>query len=294
MHCCLLLLMFLIGLGVRYCWVGNGLQQSSRPWRERWQTALFTLLLPPCLLLVGAIAILLMGNTGQMLGMTVGWVGYSLALAVVGIAIAGLGDRLWRSWRSIGKLHTLPQFQHSGIIGRVVDSPILFAAQVGIWEPELIVSRGLLTQLSPEQLSLVLQHEQAHVHYRDPFWFFWWGWLGWLMAWLPHTQSLWEELLLLREMRADYHATQAADALVLAETLVQVVRSPWALQDNQDHTEISQLGIALNDPALGDRLDERINYLLDPPAQEDLTPSIPSMTLILGCTPILTLLLHHW
>jgi Zn-dependent protease with chaperone function len=86
---------------------------------------------------------------------------------------------------------------------RVLDNPIPFSALIGFWQPELIVSQGLLNTLDQDHLEAVFKHEQGHYYYRDTFWFFWLGWVRSISAWLPNTEALWQELLLLREMRAD-------------------------------------------------------------------------------------------
>ena len=43
----------------------------------------------------------------------------------------------------------------------------VFAWTVGIWRPVILVSRGLRESLSPEELQVVLAHEQAHASGRD-------------------------------------------------------------------------------------------------------------------------------
>ncbi len=43
----------------------------------------------------------------------------------------------------------------------------VFAWTVGIWRPVILVSRGLRESLSPEELQVVLAHEQAHAAGRD-------------------------------------------------------------------------------------------------------------------------------
>ena len=75
-------------------------------------------------------------------------------------------------------------------------------------------------------MAAVITHEKAHAYYHDTFWFFWLGWLKRISFWLPYTESLWQELLLLREIRADGWATQWVEKLTLAESLVQVIASP--------------------------------------------------------------------
>jgi Zn-dependent protease with chaperone function len=107
---------------------------------------------------------------------------------------------------------------------------IPFAAQVGVWKPQLVVCRGLLEQLDEEHLRAVLAHEEAHRHYGDTLWMFAVGWLRHLSGWLPNTEVLWQELLTLRELRADRWAAQRVDPLVLGEALVQVVGYGMAQQ----------------------------------------------------------------
>ena len=114
----------------------------------------------------------------------------------------------------------------SGTLGRVVETAAVFSAQVGLWRSELVVSQGLLEHLNAEHLEAVLAHESGHAHYRDTFWFFWLGGLRRLTGWLPQSETLWQELLLLREVRADEWAARRVDSLVLAESLMSVITAP--------------------------------------------------------------------
>jgi hypothetical protein len=136
---------------------------------------------------------------------------------------------------------------------RVLDNPILFSALIGFWQPELLVSQGLLNTLDSAHLQAVLKHEQGHYYYRDTFWFFWLGWVRSYTAWLPNTEALWQELLLLREMRADRWAAQQVDPLLLAEALLVVV-STLRVSDN--------CCAAFSCAAPRSRLEERIEALL--------------------------------
>ena len=71
-------------------------------------------------------------------------------------------------------------YQRQPIVGktaRILETDFLYSAQIGFWQSELVVSQGLLKSLDSEHLNAVLAHEQAHVYYRDTFWFFWLGWL---------------------------------------------------------------------------------------------------------------------
>ena len=66
------------------------------------------------------------------------------------------------------------------------------------------------------------------------FGFFWWGWLRRLTEWLPHSKELWQELLLLRELRADQWAAQQVDPLVLAESLLLMV-NPYPAEFRREY-----------------------------------------------------------
>jgi len=176
----------------------------------------------------------------------------------------------------------------------------LFAAQVGFWEPQLVVSRGLLTRLDPEHLRAVVIHEQAHRHYRDTFVFFWLGWIRTLAIGLPQTRRLWQELVVLRELRADRWAAQRIDPLVLAEALVQVA-TPEILEERQDWQQIHSdpawmVGMVWGTsklPTEVDRLEERIQALLDPsPLEEGTSPLQIMPWMSLALLPLLTIPLH--
>ncbi|GAB4457671.1 MAG: M56 family metallopeptidase [Elainellaceae cyanobacterium] len=256
---------------------------------QRWTAALGPFLFAPLLLLCTVVAVFCMGSKGHMLGRAVGALGWVLAVGSL-VVLGGMLLRLgWQIERSRRTLQTLPFVEAHGIAARLLDTPALFAAQVGFWQPELVVSRGLLETLSAEQVAAVLAHEQAHTYYRDTFWFFWLGWLRCVTDWLPHTEALWQELLRLRELRADRWAARQVDPLLLAESLVQVVRSPLTVENFP--------GVAFGDASCPGRLSERIEALL-PDADGEFAKSLesdrlPWLWLLASCLPLCTLLIHH-
>ncbi|NJL22359.1 MAG: M48 family metalloprotease [Leptolyngbyaceae cyanobacterium SM1_3_5] len=138
-------------------------------------------MLPPLLFLLAIVAVLCMGTRGQMLGcLRAGWV----------VAWHGARSLMpwwrggWLAWQaadSIAQVRSIPIVTIStGEIAqtpvRLVESESAIAAQIGFWQPELVISRGLIALLTPDQLAAVLTHEQAHQQYRDTFWFS--GWVG--------------------------------------------------------------------------------------------------------------------
>lgn len=261
MHTSLMILALGLAIALRYLW-----QPRLEHHLTDWRPTLTAFLIPPLVMLSMAIAVVGMGTQGTMFSLPVGGVGYGLGGLGLGIAGVTLLYRGWLSGRSLHQLQPLTTVElHTPlgpVMGSLLPSAVPFAGQVGFWTPRLVISQGLLDRLSPEQLQAVLAHEQAHHHYRDTFLFFWLGWVRSLTAWLPKTDVLWQELLLLRELRADRHAAHQIDPLILAEALFQVTQQ----QMQTSHTLPPTLdeAVALNEAALYHRLETRITRLLEP------------------------------
>jgi Zn-dependent protease with chaperone function len=248
MHLILLLSALSAAWGVRYMSLDA---QSS----TRWSRVLVRFLFSPLLLLTTAIALLCMGPLGQMVRWWEGWGSYILAIGFLGLAIALGVSLLFEGRRSLQQIRQCPLVEVCGRTARLIENSTPFVAQIGFWEPELVVSDGLLTSLDEEHLEVVFVHEQGHCHYRDTFWFFWLGWLRRLTSWLPQTEALWQELLILRELRADRWAAQTVDNLLLAEALLSVVSAPQIQPEN--------LCASFSSAVVRNRLNERIDALLD-------------------------------
>ncbi|MBD3880461.1 M56 family metallopeptidase [Phormidium tenue FACHB-886] len=278
MHISLMLLATAIAGLSRCLW-----HPTDAAWSVRWRHTLSAFLLPPLLLMMTAIAVLCMGTEGEMLGLPVGWIGYLLAIGCLTMAAGVLLRLAWQAGRSLQQLQTYPVQPLSGVRAHILDTPRLFAAQVGFWQPKLVVSQGMLTHLTPAQLAAVLTHEQAHAHYRDTFWFFWLGWLRHLTTWLPNTHALWEDLLLLRELRADQWAAQHIDPLLLAESLL------LAVQEGETAPDYCA---ALSATAPLTRLETRIEALLAT-SSPDPVEEFSLAELWVAIVPLLTLLVHR-
>ncbi len=215
--------------------IGSRLLAQIKPadanWQIRWQSALTAFVVPPLFLLATAIAIVAMGTSS--LPRWEGGVSFTIAAGFVAAAatlwlqIIGLAIKTQRQMRQYPRrLICSAAGRERSTQGRVVETSAVFSAQVGLWASELVVSRGLLEHLDAEHLEAVLAHESGHAHYRDTFWFFWLGGLRRLTCWLPQSETLWQELLLLREVRADEWAARRVDSLVLAESLMSVITAP--------------------------------------------------------------------
>ncbi|MEO1445104.1 MAG: M56 family metallopeptidase [Cyanobacteria bacterium J06635_11] len=281
----------------------------GRSWTVRWNSALSAFVVPPLLLFTTAVAIVSMG--ARSCHVWEGWLSYQIAwLFLIGAAgvWASLMCKVLTMRRELRRhpQRVISSGSVTGMSGAVMEAPIgkvlpgtgIFSAQIGLWSSDLVVSEGLLARLDPEHLAAVLAHESGHDHYRDTFWFFWLGGLRRLTSWLPNSEALWQELLLLREIRADRWAVQWVDPLVLAESLVSVVSEPLM--------PVESVCAGFSCAAPCSRLSERVDALL---AHEDVSrasaelsvslpfaanmPSKSWMELALAMTPLLTIPLHH-
>lgn len=279
MHLIMILTALSIALFLRYCWTpltGN--------WRSRWQRSLLLFLLPPLLLVTTAIAVLCMGPQGQMIGLRTDWLSYFVVLGWVVLSVFFWVKLAIEGWKSLRQVRTYPQIEIEGESARLLESNLLFSAQIGFWHPELVVSRGLLHTLTPEHLEAVLTHERAHYYYRDTFWFFWLGWLRQITAWLPHTEALWQELMILRELRADAFAAQRVDSLLLAESLLTVVSAPMLASES--------FCAAFSRITPQNRLQERIDALLEEPEPINESISWTWSWVLLALLPLLAVPFH--
>ncbi|MBD1837246.1 M56 family metallopeptidase [Coleofasciculus sp. FACHB-501] len=277
------LAMILTALGLAWCLRCTGLEPSGT-WTQRWQRSFGLFLFPPLLLIVTAIAVICMGADGKMGGLQAGWFSYSFAWGFLGVAGILCLKLAHEGWRSVQQTRTYPQIELEGKLGRLLNASVLFSAQIGFWQPELVVSQGLLETLDRDHLEAVLAHEQAHYYYRDTFWFFWLGWLRRITAWLPNTEALWQELLLLRELRADRWAAQQVDPLLLAESLLLVVSvSP---------VQSESFCAAFSAVAPRNRLEERIEALLAPPEESNSPSFLLWHWILLGFLPLITVPFH--
>jgi Zn-dependent protease with chaperone function len=279
MHFLLILAVLLLANILRGKW-----KNPKGNWIKRWQKALFLFLFPPLLLLMTAIAIFWMGVGGQMVGFWDGWLSYLIAASFLITALLTLIKISQEANYILKQTRSYPIKKIAKKNVRIINSPTLIAALVGLWKPELVISTGLLETLPKTHIEAVIAHEQAHYEYRDSFTFFFLGWVRNFTNFLPKTQLLWEELLILRELRADAKAAQKIDKLILAEALL------LTSQTMQKQPEIASIiGIITT----GNRLHERIESLLAetlPMTQEHKTLWL---TLIPASLPLLIVPFHQ-
>jgi Zn-dependent protease with chaperone function len=281
MHLLVLVAIFAIAWLLRYT------RSATDCHHPDWQPTLVIFLLPPLLLITSAIAIIWMGPHGRMVWMGNDWLSYDLAIGFLGYAIVSLLLLASSGWRMLRQIRTYPLVTLGDRRVRLLDLATPYSAQIGFWEPELIITQGLIDTLIPDRLEAVLAHEQAHYHYRDTWYFFWLGWLRQMTGWLPQTAAIWQELTMLRELRADRWAADRTDPLLVAEALLAIVQNTPIFAEN--------ICVAFSQAVPPDRLTQRIEALLDRPA---LTPAAPEphhqtwAWLLLAFLPFFTIPFH--
>lgn len=250
--------------------------------------AFFNFLFPPLLLLTTAVAIASMGPNGKMLGLQATWFSYYLACAYLLLVMSLLVKLGYQAWVQTQKISTYPQVCLFNQPVYLIETDFPYCAQIGVWRSQIILTQGLLDLLNPEELTAVLAHEQAHQLYHDNFWFFWLSWLRHSTPWLPHDESLWQELLLWRELRADAWGAQQVGGLAIAEALLKVAQKVHNYLLSKPELTFS---VELSD-GNNQRLEQRIEALLsDYPREGQLKWYLSGI--IASLLPILTILLHH-
>ena len=282
-------LMILI-LAVGIAWLLRALIPVLSPEAEfSWQKVLFLFVFPPVLLLMTALAVVSMGYQCMMFGLKASWLSYSLAIAFL-LWSLGLGlYRLWQATRAIQQIRHYTKGFIQNQPTRILETPFPYSAQIGLWNPELVISQGLLDSLDEEHLQAVLAHENAHYYYRDTFWFFCLGWLREISFWLPQTEQLWQDLLFMREVRADKKAAQQVDPLLLAESLMLVAKN---MQKISVLPNLEAICAAFNHQ--DNRLISRINYLIEPSHTLKIENNLFSWILFtLAFLPLILIPLHY-
>jgi Zn-dependent protease with chaperone function len=150
-------------------------------------------------------------------------VGYLIIAALTALLLASAMIRkLWQGRvlnRQLGSLLSLSKGQ--GRL-RVVDDDRVLALAVGGSTPAVMLSKGLILQLSLHQRRIVLAHECAHLRHGD-------HWRNnlvelWLVLFLPpisrQLRQIWRNAL---EQDADDAVTQRFDPVDVAQTLLHVL-----------------------------------------------------------------------
>ncbi|WP_231937630.1 M56 family metallopeptidase [Geminocystis sp. NIES-3709] len=228
-------------------------------YQKKWGLSLFLFTFPPLLLLMTCLTVFLMGYHGEMWGIKASKFSYYLAESFLVFAVITLIKIMWDFYKLSQLVKKYPLENIDGQNIKIIETSFPYAAQVGFWNSQLVVSRGLIKLLSIEHLQAVIAHESAHKAHKDPFFFFWFSYLERLTFWLPNNKNLWNNLLLLRELRADNTASKTVDSLLIAEALLTVTKATI--------NQTNPLTFNWECPFMNCRLEERIDNLLTDSSQ---------------------------
>ncbi|MAE21526.1 MAG: hypothetical protein CMK92_03760 [Pseudomonas sp.] len=163
-----------------------------------------------------------------------------------------------RQWQRNQRIASLHEQAYPAKRFSVLPTRNVIAITVGYLNQRICLSRGLLEQSTPDQLEIVLAHENAHLKHRDNL--ARWS-LDLMTCVLPDAvrRSLLQRFILVTEQLADKRAAADSDASDVAGTLVAIAR----LQLQAQRTESGQAALIS-----ADQLSDRV--------QELLVPSTPS------------------
>jgi beta-lactamase regulating signal transducer with metallopeptidase domain len=147
-----------------------------------------------------------------------------------------LGTSTWLLWRlgtSVTRftaaLRLVSKLRRSALVEprlgvSVLPSPEPVCALLGLWEPTIVVSKGFLTAVSPEDLDVVIHHERAHLERRDILWRTF-AQATTIFVWERQRRLLLQALELAAEQSCDEAAARhTGDRLSVAETILRVER----------------------------------------------------------------------
>jgi BlaR1 peptidase M56 len=190
----------------------------------------------------------------------------SISWLVSALLLAASAWLLWRVGTSVTRfaqaLRLVSKLRRSAFVESrlgvsVLPSPEPVCALLGLWEPTIVVSKGFLTAVTPEDLDVVIHHEHAHLARRDILWRTF-AQATTIFVWERQRRLLLQALELAAEQSCDEAAARhTGDRLSVAETILRVERL------------LSRLPSRLSPAAAsfgGEAVSQRVTALLASPA----------------------------
>jgi len=149
----------------------------------------------------------------------------SIATFLLFIAIFKIAKSVVKHMNSMQKNRALMSFAKAQSDGSYrIDSDTAAAFTLGLLIPTIIVSQPLADALTDQELNIVMEHERAHQHRRDPLRL--WLFQAALTVYFPSTRkALFSAMELAIEQEADIHAARVSnDPFDVADTLIKVSR----------------------------------------------------------------------
>ena len=211
-----------------------------------------------------------------------------VAAAYLALRFLSAGADVWRAARVTQALvRTSRTDARRGLVVLETDAPVCFAA--GLASPRVVVSRGLMAALSPEEQVVALAHERAHAARRDAL-----ARLIVRMTAALHLPGVGAWLRREVEVAAEQSCDEAAaaevgDRLLVASTILKVERLVLAAGSG-DHAAHAATAVALGSCAV----ERRVHALLAAPRVEPSLRWVGALAVaVLGAALACADGLHH-
>ena len=152
----------------------------------------------------------------------------------------------------------------------IVSHPVPLAITMGLIQPKIVLSTGLMNLLNEAELEAVIAHEMAHLKSRDPFTIFFMTLCSSTFWYIPILKWLNQQYRILKELAADDYAIEKQETTVhLGSALLKMlkVRQP----DTMAFTYASFADTSIN---------YRIDYMLNP--LKELRVNVPFRVIFLS------------
>lgn len=152
----------------------------------------------------------------------------------------------------------------------IVSHPIPLAITMGLMQPKVVLSTGLMNLLNENEIEAVIAHEMAHLKSRDPLTIFFMTLCSSTIWYIPILKWMNKQYRIMKELAADDYAIEKQETTVhLGSALLKMlkVRQP----DNRAFTYASFADTSIN---------YRIDYMLNP--LKELRVSVPFQVILLS------------
>jgi beta-lactamase regulating signal transducer with metallopeptidase domain len=160
------------------------------------------------------------------------------------------------------------------------------AMAIGIWNPRIILSTGLLHVLSEDELEAVIHHEMYHMKHADPLKTFILSYFATVMWYVPVLNLLRHNYKIVREVLADTYAIhQMGNSFMLGSALLKLLKGRIP-----ERVPISCVSFA--DTSVNYRIRKILDPHVEPDLQWPIKPTLVSIHVLLIMCTLFILALH--
>ncbi len=159
--------------------------------------------------------VIIVGNTSKIFLAGIGTIG--------GLTLVKLGSMLWKMNIWGRELKALTVSIESSVVTFRGERPEAFC--MGIFNPKIYISTGLIEKMEQDELATILRHEQYHLDHHDPLIFLIAYITQSLFPFFPFLVDLMDHYRTQREIMADVEASAHGNTPVLRRVLQKLIES---------------------------------------------------------------------